>query len=202
MKKLPVQFYQGTDVVLLANQLIGKIIVTKFNSVITSGRIVETEAYVGLTDRASHSFAGKRTARNEHMYAPAGIAYVYICYGMHHLFNIVSNEKDKPDAVLIRAVEPMEGIDIMLERTGKQKLDNTLTKGPGNAAKALGISKVHSGISLVKDYIYIASDGYNITEASIGVSSRIGVESSGDAALLPYRFYIKGNPFVSSYPNK
>lgn len=202
MKKLPVQFYQGTDVVLIAKQLIGKIIFTKFNGVITSGRIVETEAYVGLTDRASHSFAGKRTARNEHMYAPAGIAYVYICYGMHHLFNIVSNAKDKPDAVLIRAVEPMEGIDIMLKRTGKMKLDNTLTKGPGNAAKALGISKEHSGISLVKADIYIASDGYNVTEASIGVSRRIGVEGSGDAALLPYRFYVKGNPFVSSYPNK
>lgn len=202
MKKLPIQFYKGTDVVLIAKELIGKIIITNFNGLITSARIVETEAYIGLTDRASHSFGGKRTARNEHMYAPAGTAYVYICYGMHHLFNIVSNAKDIPDAVLIRAVEPIAGIDIMLKRTGKAKLDNTLTKGPGNAAKALGISKGHSGINLLKDEIYIAADGFKITEASIGISRRIGIEGSGEAALLPYRFYIKGNRFVSSYPNK
>ena len=202
MKKLPIQFYEGTDVVLIAKGLIGKIIVTKFNGLITSGRIVETEAYIGLTDRASHSFGGKRTARNEHMYAPAGIAYVYICYGMHHLFNIVSNAKDIPDAVLIRAVEPITGIDIMLKRTGKPRLDNTLTKGPGNAAKALGISKVHSGLDLMKDEIYIADDGFKIEESTIGISKRIGIESSGDASLLPYRFYVRGNPFVSSYPNK
>jgi DNA-3-methyladenine glycosylase len=202
MKKLPVQFYERNNVVLVAKELIGKIIVTKFDGLITSGRIVETEAYIGLTDKASHSFGGKRTARNEHMYAPAGIAYVYICYGMHHLFNIVSNAKDIPDAVLIRALEPMAGIDTMLKRTGKPKADNTLTKGPGNAAKALGISKLHSGINLVKDEIYVVDDGFKIADASIGVSSRIGVESAGDAALLPYRFYVKGNRFVSSYPNK
>lgn len=202
MKKLPIQFYEGADVVLIAKNLIGKIIVTKFNGHLTSARIVETEAYIGLTDRASHSFGGKRTARNEHMYASAGTAYVYICYGMHHLFNIVSNSKDIPDAVLIRAVEPLNGIDIMLKRSGKAKLDNTLTKGPGNAARALGISKMHSGVNLVKNEIYIAEDEFKIKEASIGISKRIGIESSGDAALLPYRFYIKGNRFVSSYPNK
>ncbi|MBL7701909.1 MAG: DNA-3-methyladenine glycosylase [Ferruginibacter sp.] len=202
MKKLPIQFYEGNDVVLIAKQLIGKIIVTKFDGLVTSGRIVETEAYIGLTDRASHSFGGKRTARNEHMYAQAGTAYVYICYGMHHLFNVVCNKKDVPDAVLIRAAEPLAGIDIMLTRTGKQKPDNTLTKGPGNAAKALGISKLHSGRNLLKDEIYIADDGFKIPETSIGISRRIGIEGSGDAALLPYRFYVKGNPFVSSYPNK
>lgn len=202
MKKLPIQFYEGANVVLIARKLIGKIIVTNFNGLITSARIVETEAYIGLTDRASHSFGGKRTARNEHMYATAGTAYVYICYGMHHLFNIVSNAKDIPDAVLIRAVEPVAGIDIMLKRTGKLKLDNTLTKGPGNVSKALGVSKGHSGINLIKNEIYIADDGYEIKETAIGISKRIGIDSSGDAALLPYRFYIKGNKFVSSYPNK
>ena len=139
MKKLPIQFYERADVVLIAKELIGKIIVTNFNGVITSGRIVETEAYIGLTDKASHSFGGKRTARNEHMYAPAGTSYVYICYGMHHLFNVVTNKKNIPDAVLLRAVEPLEGIEFMLKRTGKKKLDNTLTRGPGNAAKALDL---------------------------------------------------------------
>ncbi|MEO7306875.1 MAG: DNA-3-methyladenine glycosylase [Ferruginibacter sp.] len=202
MKKLPIQFYVRTDVVLIAKELIGKIIVTNFNGVITSGRIVETEAYVALTDRASHSFGGKRTARNEHMYAPAGTAYVYICYGMHHLFNVVTNAKDIPDAVLIRAVEPITGIDTMLKRTGKIKPDHSLTKGPGNAAKALGISKINSGVYLRKEEIYIADDGFVIQQELIGISSRIGVESAGEAALLPYRFYVKGNKYVSSYPNK
>lgn len=202
MKKLPIQFYDRTNVVKIARELIGKIVVTKFNGIITSARIVETEAYIGLTDRASHSFGGKRTARNEHMYATAGTAYVYICYGMHHLFNVVTNKKNIPDAVLIRALEPISGIDIMVARTGKIKLDNSLTKGPGNAAKAMGISKNNSGISLLKNEIYISDDGFPISNKLIGISRRIGVESSGEAALLPYRFYVKKNPFVSSYPNK
>ncbi|MGB4844385.1 MAG: DNA-3-methyladenine glycosylase [Ferruginibacter sp.] len=202
MKKLPLEFYKRNDVVRIAKELIGKIIVTRFDGHITSGRIVETEAYIGLTDRASHSFGGKRTARNEHMYADAGTAYVYICYGMHHLFNVVTNQKNIPDAVLIRAVEPMKGVDIMLARTGKLKVDDTLTKGPGNAAKALGISKIHSGINLRKEDIIIVDDGSIVKPALIAASRRIGVESSGDAALKPYRFYVKGNPYVSSYPNK
>ena len=202
MKKLPIQFYKRTDVLLIAKELIGKIVVTKFNGLTTSGRIVETEAYIGLTDRASHSFGGRRTERNEHMYSSAGTAYVYICYGMHHLFNIVSNAANVPDAVLIRAVEPLAGINIMLKRAGKPKLDNTLTKGPGNVARALGISKLNSGANLLNDEIYIAEDGLEIAETAIGISRRIGVESAGEAALLPYRFYAKGNRFVSSYPNK
>ena len=202
MKKLPIQFYKRTDVVSIAKELIGKIIVSNIDGLITSGRIVETEAYIGLKDRASHSFGGRRTARNEHMYASAGTAYVYICYGMHHLFNVVTNVKEVPDAVLIRAVEPLNGISTMLERTGKLKPDNTLTKGPGNAARALGISKNHSGINLVNDNIFIADDGFKIDNISIGISRRIGIENSGDAVLKPYRFYVKGNRFVSGSPNK
>jgi len=202
MKKLPIQFYKRTDVLLIARELIGKVIVTSFDGQLTTGRIVETEAYVALTDKASHSFGGKRTARNEHMYAAAGISYVYICYGMHHLFNVVTNAKDVPDAVLIRAVEPITGIDIMLKRTGKIKFDNTLTKGPGNAARALGISKEHSGLNLLKDHIYIAADKFAIDESMIGVSKRIGIDGAGEDAFLPYRFYLKGNRFVSGYPNK
>ena len=205
MKKLGIQFYKKQDVVSIAKELLGKIIVTKFEGVTTSGRIVETEAYIGLTDKASHSFGGKRTARNEHMYAAAGTAYVYICYGMHHLFNVVTNEKNIPDAVLIRAVEPLQGIDTMLKRTNKKTLDNTLTKGPGNVGKALGISKDHSGLNLSGNKIFICEDkpgNYDLAGALIGSSKRIGVESAGSAALLPYRFYVKGNKFVSGYPNK
>ncbi len=202
MKKLPVEFYDRKDVVQIARDLLGKIIVTKFDGIVTSGKISETEAYIGLTDKASHSFGGKRTFRNEHMYAAPGIAYVYICYGMHHLFNVVTNKKDIPDAVLIRAVEPLKGIETMLQRTGKIKLDNTLTKGPGNVGRALGISKNHSGLNLMGNKIFICDDNVCFDESEIGVSKRIGVESAGTAALYKYRFYVKGNKFVSGYPNK
>jgi DNA-3-methyladenine glycosylase len=207
MKKLNLQFYERADVISIARELIGKIIVTKFNRIITSARIVETEAYVGLTDRASHSFGGRRTARNEHMYADPGTSYVYICYGMHHLFNVVTNKKGIPDAVLIRAVEPIKGIEMMLLRTNKKKLDNTLTKGPGNVGKALGISKQSSGLDLRGNKIFIAEDElsyeYHSNNKLVGTSSRIGIEGAGKAAvLLPYRFYVKGNRFVSGSPNK
>lgn len=205
MKKLGIQFYEKSDVVAVARELLGMIIVTNIDGLTTSGRIVETEAYIGLTDEASHSFGGRRTYRNEHMYASAGTAYVYICYGIHHLFNVVTNSRDIPDAVLIRAVEPLSGINFMLARTRKKELDNTLTRGPGNLGKALGISRMHSGLKLNGNMIFIGEDPtYSVQEGSheIGVSKRIGVESAGDAALYPYRFYIKGNRFVSGYPNR
>ncbi len=197
MKKLQLNFYKRKDVVAIAKELIGKIVITKFEGVITSGRIVETEAYIALTDKASHSFGGRRTAKNEHMYAHPGTAYVYICYGMHQMFNIVTNEKDIPDAVLVRAIEPLEGIDIMLQRTDKPKLDFTLTKGPGNVGKALGIFKKHSGLHLLNDEIYLADDGFKLKENEIGISKRIGVESAFPDSELPYRFFIRGNKFVS-----
>lgn len=197
MKKLPHSFYSRKDVLLIAKELIGKILLTSFDNKVTSGRIVETEAYIALVDKASHSFGGRRTPRNEHMYAKAGTAYVYICYGMHQMMNVVTNVENVPDAVLIRAVEPLQGIDIMLKRTGKEKLDKTLTRGPGNVGKALGIYKHHSGKHLSGDEIYILDDGFKIDDNEIGISPRIGVEGAGEHALLPYRFYLKGNKFVS-----
>lgn len=200
MNKLTIDFYNRKEVLQIAAELLGKIVVTCINGNVTSGRIVETEAYIGLTDKASHSWSGKRTARNEHMYAQAGTSYVYICYGIHQMFNVVTNAKDIPDAVLIRAVEPLEGIGIMLTRTDKEKPDYTLTKGPGNVGKALGIHKIHSGVSLLDDTIYIASDEYTLTEKQIGTSKRIGVEYAQADALLPYRFYIRGNKYVSGKP--
>ncbi|UAY51408.1 DNA-3-methyladenine glycosylase [Ferruginibacter albus] len=203
MKKLTIDFFDRQDVIQIAKELLGKIIVTKFNEGLTTGRIVETEAYLSVDDKASHAFNGRRTARNEHMYAKAGTSYVYICYGMHHLFNVVTNKKDIPDAVLIRAVEPLQGIDIMLKRTGKRKLDNTLTKGPGNVGKALGIDKQHSGLNLLGNQLYIADDGFVADKEITGTSIRIGVEGAGEpSASLPYRFYVKGNKFVSGSPVK
>lgn len=199
MNKLPQSFYDRKNVISIARELLGKIVVTEFDGSITSGKIVETEAYVALTDKASHSFAGRRTNRNEHMYAAPATAYVYICYGMHQMFNIVTNQKDIPDAILVRAIEPLQGVDTMLHRTGKLKADFTLTKGPGNVGKALGINKKHSGLHLLDDTIYILDEGTVFSEEEIGISKRIGVESAGPDGLLPYRFYIRGNKYVSGY---
>lgn len=202
MKRLSRSFYERTDVVSIAKELLGKIVATNMNGIRTCGRIVETEAYVAFTDKASHSYNGRRTAKNEHMYSPAGTSYIYICYGIHQMLNIVTNKKDVPDAVLIRALEPMEGIEAMLLRTGKSTLDNTLTKGPGNVGKAMGLFKHHSGMNLMDETISLYKDQYLLKEENIGISKRIGVDYAGDDALLPYRFYIKGNPFVSAKPNK
>ncbi len=203
MKKLPHKFYDRTDVVQVAKELLGKVVVTFLDGRKTSGRIVETEAYVAFTDKASHAFDGRRTSKNEHMYARPGTAYVYICYGMHQMLNVVTNKKNIPDAVLIRAIEPLEGISIMLERTGKQKLDFTLTRGPGNVGKALGIHKMHSGKHLRGEEIVIMDEkNFSINPEDIGASKRIGIDSAGADALLPYRFYIKGNRFVSGKPGK
>ena len=203
MKKLPIGFYDRKDVIQIARELLGKIVQTRIDGKITSGRIVESEAYVGLTDKASHSFGGKRTSRNEHMYATPGTAYIYICYGMHQMLNVVTNKKDIPDAILIRALEPIEGITEMLKRTGKAAGDYTLTKGPGNVGKSLGITKQHSGNLLLDDLLMICEDApSNIPAEIIGVSKRIGVASAGADGLLPFRFYIKGNKYVSASPVK
>ena len=200
MKKLGLDFYQRDKVLKISKELLGKILVTNWNGIITSGRIVELEAYEGAIDRASHAFGGRRTARNEIMYQDGGVAYVYLCYGIHHLFNVVTNKKDTPHAILIRALEPIDGIDMMLERTGKEKLDKTLTRGPGNVSKALGISTQHTGRSLLGNEIYIMDDGFVYQKNHVATSGRIGVEYAGPHALWPYRFYIPGNPYVSGKP--
>ncbi|HUP12876.1 MAG TPA: DNA-3-methyladenine glycosylase, partial [Niastella sp.] len=145
MKKLDPGFYDRADVVKIAKELIGKVLVTKLDGIITSGRIVETEAYAGAIDRASHAFGNRRTNRTEVMFQAGGMAYVYLCYGIHHLFNVVTNKEDVPHAVLIRAIDPIHGINTMLARTGKKVADYTLTKGPGNVSKALGIHIKHTG---------------------------------------------------------
>ena len=201
MNKLSPAFYRRNDVAAIAKELIGKIVVTIVDGNFTSGRIVETEAYVAFIDKASHAYNGKRTSRNEAMYGDAGTVYVYICYGLHNMLNIVTNEIDVPDAILIRALEPLNGLDTMLERTNKKGVDNTLTKGPGNVAKALGITKTFSGKALA-DKIIICQDDFVYQENEIGSSKRIGIDSAGLDALLPYRFFVRGNKNVSGRPVK
>ena len=200
MKKLGLDFYKRENVLQIAEELMGKLLVTNKAGIITSGRIVECEAYAGAPDKASHAFGGRRTNRNEVMYGKAGVAYVYLCYGIHHLFNVVTNSESIPHAILIRSLEPVKGIEGMLLRTGKKQIDNTLTRGPGNVSKALGIHTMDSGKALTGKNIFLADDGLAYSKEEIFTSKRIGVDYAGEDALLPYRFFIKGNPFVSGKP--
>ncbi|MFL5774042.1 MAG: DNA-3-methyladenine glycosylase [Flavisolibacter sp.] len=194
--KLPLSFYLRNDVVKIARELLGKVLVTQWDDERTTGRIVETEAYEGESDRASHASKG-RTARTDVIFKQGGTAYVYLCYGIHQMFNIVTNVEGIPHAILIRAVEPMEGIDLMLERTGKKKLDETLTRGPGNVGKAFGFHTTQCGFRLDGNEIYVVDDGYKLKPSQIIASPRVGVDYAGEHAEWHYRFYVKGNRYVS-----
>jgi DNA-3-methyladenine glycosylase len=195
--RLPEGFYCSADVCGIAQSLLGKIIVTNFAGELTAARIVETEAYAGIVDRASHAYGGRRTQRTEIMYATGGVAYVYLCYGMHHLFNVATNVANNPHAVLIRAAEPLLGIDIMLQRTQKVKADFSLTRGPGNVSKALGIHTGFTGHDLQSNELFIADDGCIIQSTDILATPRIGVDYAGEDAFLPYRFIVSANKYVS-----
>ena len=193
---LPESFYERKDVVKIAKELLGKVLVTNFDGVYTSGMIVETEAYAGITDKASHAYGNRRTSRTEVMYMQGGVGYVYLCYGIHHLFNVVTNLKDVPHAILIRAIEPIDGIDTMLERRKKDVLKPSLTAGPGAMSQALGIATRHTGVLLNSAEIYIEDRGIKISTKDIIAATRVGVAYALDDALRPYRFYIKDNPYV------
>ena len=197
LSKLDHSFYDRKDVTRIARELLGKILVTKFNGMVTSGRIVETEAYAGAGDKASHAYGNRRTARTEVMFGKPGTAYVYLCYGIHHLFNVVTNKTDIPHAILVRAVDPLDGVDSMLLRTGKSKLDHTLTRGPGNVSRALGIFTYHTGTSLLSEELFIATDGSKLKASQVITTTRIGVDYAAEDSLLPYRFFVKDNPYVS-----
>lgn len=189
--KLSKAFYLQPDVVALARELLGKVLVTHFDRKTTSGIIIETEAYNGIVDRASHAYNARRTVRNEHMYCEGGTSYVYICYGLHHLFNVVTNSKDIPQAILIRAIKPLEGIETMLKRRNKATVDKTLCGGPGTLSVALGINKIHSGLNLSANKIWIEDRAIEVNSKDVKITPRIGVESAGNDALLPYRFVFK-----------
>lgn len=196
LQKLPLSFYRAANPLHIARALLGKVLVTEFGDELTSGRIIETEAYHGAADRASHAYKG-RTKRTEVMFGPGGLAYVYLCYGLHQMFNIVTNVEGVPHAVLVRALEPLSGTDVMLRRTGKKVVDATLTRGPGNVGKALGFHTSQCGVVLNSKELYIADDGFRYPEETVAVSARIGVDYAGEDAHLPYRFYVKGHPSVS-----
>ncbi|HTM67100.1 MAG TPA: DNA-3-methyladenine glycosylase [Flavipsychrobacter sp.] len=194
---LPDSFYQRPDVVAIAKELLGKVLVTNFDGQYTSGLIVETEAYKGAADKASHAFGNRRTNRTEVMYGHGGVAYVYLCYGIHHLFNVVTNVEHIPHAILIRAIEPLEGFELMLERRRKEKLLPNLTAGPGAMSEALGIKTKHTGLNLQGPEISIEDNGIKIPRSQIVSATRVGVAYAQEDALLPYRFYINDNKYVS-----
>ena len=200
MSKLTLDFYQREDVVTISRDLLGKVLCTNFHGKLTSGIIVETEAYSGIIDKASHAYGGKRTKRTEIMYACGGSAYIYLCYGIHHLFNIVTNNKSIPHAVLIRAIEPKDGIEIMLQRRKKKILDPTLTGGPGSLTQALGITIEDSGTSLMENLIWLEDQNIYNENQDILASSRVGVQYAGKDANNPWRFRIANNPWVSTAP--
>ena len=200
--KLPLRWYRQQDVCHLATQLLGKLLVTRLAGNVTVGRIVETEAYAGITDQASHAFGGRFTPRTQVMYAAGGVAYVYLCYGLHQMFNVVTHAKGVPHAVLVRALEPLAGIEIMLQRRGKARMDYTLTRGPGALAQAMGINTRMSGVSLRSSQLFVADDGCAYPEEQIVKTPRIGVDYAGEHAAWPYRFHVKNCPWVSKMPSK
>jgi DNA-3-methyladenine glycosylase len=196
MTVLPFHFYQSSDVVQIAKDLLGKWLFSQVdNSPITGGIIIETEAYAGAEDRACHAFGNRRTQRTEVMFHEGGIAYIYLCYGIHHLLNVVTNRKNVPHAVLIRALYPKLGIETMLKRRKKTSLDLTLTAGPGSICQALGLDRSHNGLSFDSKVLWIEDHGHVVHPKSIQSSPRIGVEYAKEHALLPWRFYISRDLF-------
>lgn len=186
MSKLPQKFYRREDVVTVSRDLLGKVLCTSIDGETTKAVIVETEAYAGVGDRASHAYGGRRTERTEPMYAAGGVAYVYLCYGIHHLFNVVSGERDTPHAVLVRAGVPLDGEDVMQRRRAKSASGRALLAGPGSLGQALGITTQLSGETLLGDSIWIEDHGIDVT--AVQVTPRIGVDYAGGDASLPYRF--------------
>ncbi len=177
--------------------MLGKLLVSEVEGERTSGRIVETEAYRGWGDRACHAHGGRRTARNEVMYGDGGTAYVYLCYGVHALFNVVTNRKGYADAVLVRAIEPVEGMEVMAARSGKEPGDIRLGAGPGLLTRSLGIDVSLSGTSLLGDKIWIEEGCGTAEETEVLATPRVGVSYAGADAEFPWRFRVKGSRWTS-----
>ena len=199
--KLPADYYLNEDVVWLAKDLLGKVLYTKIDGKISAGVIVETEAYFGIKDKASHAYGGRRTNRTETMYSRGGVAYVYLCYGMHNLFNVVTSVKDDPHAVLIRAIEPLIGQEFIEERRNMPITKAAISSGPGSAAKALGIDRTFNLKNLSEDEVWIEDHQTRYQDEEIASVPRVGIAYAKEHALLPWRFFVKGNKYVSK-PNK
>ncbi len=185
---LPLDFYLHDGVVSLAKDLLGKWLVTNIDGELTGGKIIETEAYRGAEDRASHAFNNRPTKRTEVIFQAGGIAYVYLCYGIHNLFNVVTNIAGIPHAILIRAIDPTIGLETMKKR---RQTDKNLTGGPGTVCQALGIDRSHNGVDLTQSLIWIEDRGTLVLEEKIVTTARIGVDYAKEDATLPWRFLLE-----------
>lgn len=201
--KLDRKFY-GRDTLTVAKELLGKVLVHHIDGHILKGKIVETEAYLGVIDKAAHSYGGKRTKRVETMYGLPGTVYVYLIYGMYYCFNIVTKKEGVPEAVLIRAIEPLEGIEQMALNRYKKSYNkltkyqkNNLTNGPGKLSMAFNIDKTLDKEDLCKNRLYLEKGGEGEDKFKIIETTRIGIDYAEEAKNYPYRFYIKGNDYVS-----
>lgn len=194
--KLKSSFYTQPDTVGIARALLGKKLVSVIGGKRAAGIICETEAYCGTEDRGCHAYNGRYTDRTKIMYAAGGVAYVYLCYGIHQLFNVVTHSEGEPHAVLIRAIEPVDGIDIMQQRRGKSIALSALAAGPGLVSVCLGLTTKHTGISLMGDTIWI-EDAPAIHDKQIVSSARVGMNFSGPYKTIPWRFRILDSPFTS-----
>lgn len=184
-------FYLRDDVVLIAKELLGKALFSTVDGVLTGGVIVETEAYRGPDDKACHAFNGRRTPRTEPMFRDGGIAYVYLCYGMHHMLNVVTSGKNQPHAILIRAIAPTHGLEKMLERRKKKAVEKTLTNGPGALCQALGVTKTLNFHGFDKEPLWIEETDLVINPSKIQATPRIGVDYAGEDANRPWRFVLE-----------
>ena len=192
MKTLEASFYRRDDILAISRELLGKVLCSRIDGVITRAVITETEAYDGPTDRASHAYNNRRTKRTEPLFHGGGIAYVYLCYGIHHLFNVVSNVADRPHAILVRAGVPLEGLPTMLKRRNRPRDDGRLMAGPGTFAQALGITTALTGTNLGGDTLWIEDHGIEVPARRITAGPRIGIDYAGEDAGLPYRFVVDG----------
>ncbi len=195
--KLSARYYQQDDVLAIARDLLGKHVYSSIAGELTGGLIVETEAYRGPDDRGSHAYNNKRTPRNEIMYHAGGLAYMYICYGIHDMLNIVTGSEGMSHAILIRAIEPQTGLDVMRKRRNIFDQDRRLCQGPGALAKAMGLTKLHNGHDLQGDVIWLEDRKVAYKDSEVIASARIGMNFDGPYKSIPWRFYVKGNPFVS-----
>jgi DNA-3-methyladenine glycosylase len=203
--RLTADFYQRSDVVQIARELLGKLLVTEFEGQRTAGRIIETEAYRAPDDRACHAYNNRRTARTEVMFQAGGRAYIYLCYGIHHLFNVVTGPEDSAHAVLIRAIEPLEGLELMRQRRNTKEQttpsdDRRLCAGPGTLSQALGLHTDFTGQSLLApdSPVWIEASAELKLEQEISAGPRIGVGYAGECAAWPWRFWLKNPDFKSS----
>lgn len=191
--RLTAAFYQREDVLVIARELLGKWLFTNIDGLLTAGIITETEAYAGTGDKASHAYDGRYTKRTRVMYQAGGVAYIYLCYGVHSLFNVVTNLEGRPDAVLIRGIFPVIGIGIMNRRGGITNKNKPLGTGPGKVAQLLGIHYSLTGVSLEGKIIWIEDRNTHVHSRDFIAGPRIGVAYAAEDALLPYRFIVQNH---------